>query len=61
MRDLRRIDPWLRIESMFLARTYSKRGTRSDLLGRMYDIAVKATKQVSPMISGEFLRKRESW
>jgi hypothetical protein len=37
---------------MFMLRTLSKKGTRSALLGKAYDIAVKATKQVSPIISG---------
>ena len=35
-------------------------GTKSYLLGRMYEIVVKATRQVSAMISGLLFKNKES-
>lgn len=42
----------LKRASKFVAKVTSNNGIRSLLLGKMYEIAVKATKQVSATISG---------
>lgn len=39
----------------------SKYGTKSPLLGRIYEIAVKTTRHVSPIISGLFFKNFVYW
>ena len=57
---LSKTEPELKRVSIFLARTSSKTGTKSVLLGRMYEIAVRATRHVSAIISLGLFKNAES-